>query len=120
MSSISPGPTHPPANVTAFNTSSTSILITWSEVPQEHQHYAILGYHVIYYRDNDSQINNITILSNASLAFEAKDLRKYTKYFIQVTAYNIYGAGNASKLLEVFTNEDGMLARYILHLFTLR
>ena len=81
--------------VTAYNTSSTSLLAKWSHVPKQYLQGKPIGYRIVYYpvglKRNFSFLNvsyttNITTLT---------ELDVYTKYAINVSAVSSGGVGPA-------------------------
>ncbi|XP_068728210.1 receptor-type tyrosine-protein phosphatase delta-like [Montipora capricornis] len=98
-------PNAPPANVTGYNTSSTSLFVQWDEVPAADQNGVILRYTVTYTElpNGPEQIQNVTApTTNASLT----SLNEYTNYSITVFASTIKGDGNVSAPIIVITDED--------------
>lgn len=96
------GPGAPPQNVTGYNTSSTSINVTWNEVPKDKQHGDITRYTVMYNKTTNV-INKSEITEKF---FELKVLDKYTIYDIKVLAATSVGDGPASDPIKVQTDED--------------
>ena len=98
-------PIAPPANVTGRNTSSTSILVQWDQVPVADRNGVILTYTVTFraLRDESEQTHNVTApTTNATLM----SLNKYTNYSITVFASTSKGGGNKSAPIIVTTDED--------------
>ena len=96
------GPGAPPQNVTGYNTSSTSINVTWNEVPEGKQHGDIIRYTVMY----NKTTNVINKSEVTEKFFELKVLDKYTTYDIKVLAATRKGDGPASDPIKVQTDED--------------
>ena len=98
-------PNAPPANVTGRNTSSTSILVQWDQVPVADRNGVILTYTVTFmaFSDGSEQTRNVTApTTNATLM----SLNKYTNYSITVFASTSKGGGNKSAPIIVTTDED--------------
>ena len=100
---MSSGPSPPPDKVTAYNTSSTSLVVTWSHLPRKYFRGEPIGYIVFYicrmqrkyvYVNVNFTTNTIT-LSN---------LHVYTKYLVAVRALSSGGQGNAKSTF-AFTGE---------------
>ena len=95
-----------PQNVTGYNTSSTSTLVSWDEVPADKQNGIITGYTITY----QSQTEN----HNGSVSAGANDrqrnitgLKEYVNYNIAVFASTVKGDGpQSSPVLVVRTNQD--------------
>lgn len=105
-------PVAPPANVTLFNKTSTSILVTWDEVPYGKRKGQILQYKVIYKAENE---NSKSIEVNRSThALKIINLKQNTKYNITVSAATVKGYGPSSEPISIFTGQD---SEYILLYF---
>ena len=99
------GPGAPPQNVTGYNTSSTSINVTWNEVPEDKQHGDIIRYTVMYNKTTNV-INKSEVTQISEKIVELKGLDKYTIYDIKVLAATDVGDGPASDPIKVQTDED--------------
>ena len=94
----------PPLNVVAYNTSSTSIVVTWQ--PPQLPNGIIRGYQVNYTLSGgagttsvvNTNVTNSTLLTGLSI---------YKKYIVFVRALTVT-LGNSSFDIMVSTNEDGM------------
>ena len=98
-------PNAPPADISGHNTSSTSILVQWGEVPADDQNGIILSYTVTYKAlpNGIERTKNVTApTTEATLT----DLNEYTNYSITVFASTAKGAGNVSAAIIVITDED--------------
>ncbi|XP_036408661.1 protein sidekick-2-like [Megalops cyprinoides] len=83
-----------PTNISAFATTSSSILVRWAEVPENDRNGLILGYKVVYKeRDLDSPLQFWTVEGNSSQSGQLTGLGKYVLYQIQVLAYTRIGDG---------------------------
>ncbi|XP_052426981.1 protein sidekick-2 isoform X3 [Carassius gibelio] len=86
-----------PTNVSAFATTSSSILVRWFEVPDPDRNGLILGYKVVYKeKDSDSPLKFWTVEGNASHSVQLTGLGKYVLYEIQVLAFTRIGDGRPS------------------------
>uniref|UniRef100_A0A8C2JGE0 Sidekick cell adhesion molecule 2b n=1 Tax=Cyprinus carpio TaxID=7962 RepID=A0A8C2JGE0_CYPCA len=86
-----------PTNVSAFATTSSSILVRWFEVPEPDRNGLILGYKVVYKeKDSDSPLKFWTVEGNASHSVQLTGLGKYVLYEIQVLAFTRIGDGRPS------------------------
>ena len=103
-----PVPDKSPTNVTAYDTSSTSINITWQPIPSDHVNGILLDYNVIY-RRIDKPNDNISMVTVNSpvLHTELSGLGKYKQYSIQVAGRTAAGLGNFSEPVFVRTEQDG-------------
>ena len=99
-------PASPPSAVAAATNSSTSILITWSEIPAIDRNGIITRYEVEYTFDrNTFQIIMVSSMNTMALLTE---LHEYVLYFIRVRAYTSVGPGPYSADVLERTLEDGM------------
>ncbi|CAJ1080064.1 protein sidekick-2 isoform X2 [Xyrichtys novacula] len=86
-----------PNNVSAFATTSSSILVRWFEVPEPDRNGLILGYKVVYKeKDSDSLVHFWTVEGNATHSVQLTGLGKYVLYEIQVLAFTRIGDGRPS------------------------
>ncbi|MEQ2162394.1 Protein sidekick-2, partial [Goodea atripinnis] len=86
-----------PTNVSAFATTSSSILVRWFEVPEPDRNGLILGYKVMYKeKDSDSAVRFWMVEGNASHSVQLTSLGKYVLYEIQVLAFTRIGDGRPS------------------------
>ncbi|XP_068677578.1 phosphatidylinositol phosphatase PTPRQ-like isoform X2 [Montipora foliosa] len=98
-------PGAPPSNVRGHNTSSTTILVQWDEVPIEKQHGEIISYTVIYWRTKDAgERQEETHVQELEATLQG--LEKYTDYNVEVLASTIRGRGPPSHLITVRTDQD--------------
>ena len=93
----------PPANVSGYSISSTSIFVQWDQVPAAHQNGAIL-YYTVTYRALPSGSLQTSRVSAPTNQITLTGLNGYTKYSITVFA-STCKAGNVSAPIFVFTNE---------------
>ena len=97
-----------PQPVEGHNTSSTSILVTWGEVPADKQHGKILEYTVIYKkskRDDETKVVTPSDEFNTRQIMLTR-LTEYTSYSIQVLAATVKGDGPRSEPITVWTDQD--------------
>ncbi|KAK7919239.1 hypothetical protein WMY93_010523 [Mugilogobius chulae] len=86
-----------PTNVSAFATTSSSILVRWFEVPEPDRNGLILGYKVVYKeKDSDNGVHFWTVEGNATHSVQLTGLGKYVLYEIQVQAFTRIGDGRPS------------------------
>ena len=106
-------PTSPPLNVTAHNTSSTSIFVTWSPPPSDNIPGILLGYEVSYtpsepeISHNSSTIRRV-MLCSCNTSIELTNLTVYEPYNITVAAFTSAGIGNESEIRQIWTDEEGL------------
>ena len=90
-----------PQNVRGQNTSSTSILVMWDEVPAAQQNGIITGYSINYRNGNSNvQVNGYVRQT------ELTNLKKWVSYNITVFASTVKGDGPPSNPIIVTTDQD--------------
>ncbi|XP_068119236.1 protein sidekick-2 isoform X4 [Hyperolius riggenbachi] len=90
-------PSSGPGNVSALATTSSSILVRWSEIPEPDRNGLILGYKILYKeKDSDNPPHFWLVEGNASRSVQLTSLGKYVLYEIQVLAFTRIGDGVAS------------------------
>ena len=94
-----------PSNVTAKNTSSTSILVQWNEVPEDKRHGRIRDYTVIWESVQGGGQKTRDVVASVQ-QYELTNLTKYTEYSIQVLAATRIGKGPESNPIVTRTDED--------------
>jgi len=94
-----------PQNVRGQNSSSTSILVTWDEVPADQQNGIIMGYIITYQSQTENDNGNVQV--NGSVhQMELTNLKEYVNYNISVFASTIKGGGPTSEPIIVRTDQD--------------
>ena len=102
-----PVPSVAPCQVLVTAQSSTSLYVSWTAVPQEHQHGKI-HLHKIYISlvtQPNSYINSYCAFN--PVEYNISDLRVYTLYVIRVSAVNEAGEGPKSRAVTARTLEGG-------------
>ncbi|KAI2666017.1 Protein sidekick-2 [Labeo rohita] len=90
-------PSSGPANVSAFATTSSSVLVRWGDVPETDRNGLILGYKVVYKeKDAESALRFWTVEGNNTYSVQLTGLGKYVLYEIQVLAFTRIGDGMPS------------------------
>ncbi|XP_043956286.1 protein sidekick-2 isoform X1 [Gambusia affinis] len=90
-------PSSGPTNVSAFATTSSSILVRWGEVQEADRNGLILGYKVVYKeKDSDTAPHFWAVEGNNSHSVQLTGLGKYVLYEIQVLAFTRIGDGRSS------------------------
>ena len=103
-----PEPNAPPSNVQGRNTSSTSILVQWGDVPAADQNGIILSYTVTY-KMLPGGTPKTEVFIGPTTGVTLTDLHEFTNYSITVFASTVKGAGNDSEPIIVITDEDSKL-----------
>ena len=87
------------------NSSSTSILVTWDEVPADQQNGIITGYTITYYSQTEN--DNGTFQVNGSVhQTELTNLKEFVNYNITVFSSTAKGDGPASNPIVARTDQD--------------
>ena len=98
-------PNAPPSNVTGHNASSTSIFVSWGQVPFLDQNGVIVSYTVTYTWLPNGPAETKTVLAPATQT-TLTGLNEYTNYSITVFASTSKGGGDQSTPIVVITDED--------------
>ena len=109
-------PSSPPSNINVTTESSTSIRVSWSEVPSIHRNGMITQYGVMYEPLETfgyETVTSVNITDNSTLEILLHNLQEYVQYNITVRAFTSVGEGPFSSVITVRTLEDGEC--YIYH-----
>ena len=98
-------PSLPPANVKGNNSSSTSILVEWDEVPENDKNGIIKGYKITY-KDWRTGVEKTQTVDAPTRQVQLTELNEFTKYNISVLAFTVKGDGPLSSAITVTTAED--------------
>ena len=98
-------PSAPPVNVKGNNSSSTSILVQWDEVPENDKNGIIKGYNITY-KDWRTGVEKTQTVDASTRQVELEGLNEFTKYNISVLAFTVKGDGPQSATITVTTDED--------------
>ena len=98
-------PSAGPSNITAMNSSSSSIVVTWNDVPTEHQNGIITRYRVYIRKSGSSGGWSQEDTNNKQWSKSGLDF--WTFYDIQISAKTSKGEGVQSSIVKVRTDEDG-------------
>ncbi|XP_048584451.1 uncharacterized protein LOC5515158 isoform X2 [Nematostella vectensis] len=98
-------PSLAPGNLQAYNTSSTSLNITWNPIPFPYVHGILRGYRAMYREEStaNGSYSNVTSLQKHVLI---TGLKKFTRYSIHVLAFTVKGDGVMSEAVNISTDED--------------
>ena len=98
-------PSAAPVSLQGHNKSSTSIFVTWGQVPASDQNGVILSYTVSYKEASNGSAQRVTV-DEPTNSTTLNGLNEYTNYIITVLASTIKGAGIVSAPIFVITDED--------------
>ena len=92
--------------MTGYNTSSTSILVSWNEVPVEEKNGVITGYTITYQSQTENHNGNV-FAGPDDRQTNITGLKEYVNYDITVSASTVKGDGpHSSPILVVRTDQD--------------
>lgn len=101
-------PSAAPESVSAYNLSSTSIVVTWSRVPDDLLNGILQSYRVMLREASQSSHPKTFMVANASLSVIISSLKKFTVYSVWVAAVTVVSGPNSAAVI-VSTDEDGKL-----------
>ena len=104
-------PSAAPVSLQGHNKSSTSIFVTWGQVPPSEQNGVILNYTVSYKEASNGSAQTVLVTVNEPTnSATLKGLNEYTNYSITVFASTIKGGGIVSAPIIVITDEDSKIS----------
>jgi len=101
-------PTAPPGKVFVTAASTTSLLVSWSSIPEPHRHGDIFEYNVYISLANKQNDSSKVHVSESTRSY-VDDLQIYTLYVLRVSAVNEIGEGPKSKAFTARTKAGGKL-----------
>ena len=99
-------PSAPPKITSAYKTSSTSISVHWTPIPENVTNGILLGYRIRYVPFLPGFLPVVKTTNASSTSCEQGGLKKFTFYFILVSGYTNGGSGAGGGVL-CRTAEDG-------------
>ena len=99
-------PLNTPANFRGHSLNSTSIELSWGQVPKYLRYGTVLGFHLACLRLHSREEHSVN-LPSVQLNWMFKGLRKFTSYSCRLRAYDRFGNGTWSEKLVISTDEDG-------------
>ena len=101
-----PAPTAPPGKVFVTAASPTTLLVSWSSVPQQHRHGDISQYNVYISLANKHNYSILVPVSGSTQSY-LDDLQIYSLYVIRVSGVNNIGEGPKSTAFTARTMASG-------------
>ncbi|XP_015757030.1 PREDICTED: protein sidekick-1-like, partial [Acropora digitifera] len=98
-------PAEAPSNVSAEANSSTSIKVTWGELPWNKVHANITHYFIQWFNRSSQQLEGNVNVSSNIFQYVIKDLEVYKNYSVQVKAIANLGSGPFSDLVNTRTHQ---------------
>ncbi|KAK3717533.1 hypothetical protein QZH41_013793, partial [Actinostola sp. cb2023] len=101
-------PSQPPTFLSLYNTSSSSLRVTWQAIPPRYIHGILLGYRVLYRSLNVTNEKYVfkEVGGPSSLEVILSGLFKYMDYGIRVLGFTKIGLGTVSDEVIVKTDQD--------------
>ena len=100
-------PATPPQNVETIVLSSTTIMVTWEEVPAIDENGIIINYEIEFVPLQFTEILVNDSVNTTNLFIDITGLQEYVEYDISVRAYTSVGPGPFSAAVTNRTFEDG-------------
>ena len=97
----------PPENIKMKNTSSTSLLVSWQQIPLRQRNGIITGYKIDYRETKTLNWASETVAKQMSV--EITGLEKYRWYEMRINGRTSQGVGIGNATLLILTDEDGEL-----------
>lgn len=97
-------PSEAPQDITARNTSATSILVEWGSVRASKRNGIVRGYKVSYTKNGETE--TIELNDGNAKKLEVTGLDVYTEYSVKVLAFTSVGDGPESSPLTVTSDES--------------
>ena len=104
-------PSAAPLNVRGHNTSSTSIFVTWDDVPAADKNGIITSYNITYHSLTENHSNSTTV-DHPDRQVTLMGLREFVNYSITVFASTVKGNGPESDPVIITTGEDSEYFRF--------
>ena len=101
-------PSRAPDVIIAYNTSSTSLEVSWSRVSKKYFNGKLIGYNISYFSNSKGSLDFVTVDDKTNITLLTK-LRVYTEYAVTVSAVSSGGVGPGIKTLAT-TGEEGRRA----------
>ena len=98
-------PTCSPSNIVLQNTSSTSLVVTWSKLTRECSHGIILGYNMTLRRTRTGELIKKSVDTGMTAVYDNLDEYEFT--CIRIGGYTSKGLGKVSGEVCAHTAEDG-------------
>ena len=95
-------------NIAVHTTNSTSLSVSWNQVPLGFENGVITGYKVFYVDQANSVAKLHKNVSSSTFSVKLSGLLVYTNYCIQVLAFTVKGDGPMSDCIVAKTAEGGM------------
>ncbi|EEC04933.1 sdk-P1, putative [Ixodes scapularis] len=98
-------PTGYPRQVRLDAPSPTEVAVSWAPPPEDERNGELLGYKIFYKAEGDAE-EAMEAVPATPAAYTLTDLRRFTRYSVQLLAFNPAGDGPRSQALQVQTLAD--------------
>ncbi|XP_022795623.1 uncharacterized protein LOC111334195 isoform X1 [Stylophora pistillata] len=101
-----------PVKITATNSSSTSVLLTWLPIPNEYSNGPILEYRITFWKVGSDNLEKQgamlwkKVIGGEKLSSHVTNLEKFTKYQFRMAGVNHRGVGVDSAPIGTRTDQD--------------
>lgn len=83
----------------------SSVSLTWTGLSGEDWQGAMQGYKILYREVNVTFPYNVSVKHGAETTSMIKDLKPGTWYALRILAFNVYGDGPLSAVVDIATQE---------------
>ena len=95
-----------PVIIHATNTSATSIMVDWDPLPAKFWHGVPRGYKLTYWESEQTDSTRTIVVADQT-NYELLELKKFTVYYVKLTAFTSKGTGPWGRAVEVSSDEHG-------------
>lgn len=95
-----------PSIIKAYNTSSSSINVTWGWDPADNKSENSISGYKLTYRESNKTNETFHLLCALNFSMELTNLEVFTEYCIEIASFNNDSVGNRSHCLPVTTDEE--------------
>ncbi len=100
-------PSSPPENLTVIQTSTLSLLVTWTPIPQEDRNGVILGYDLTFQDRLTSLSETVRLNGSDQLMYEKKDVEEYYSYLITIAGRTSVGISEEESWVNISNIGEG-------------
>ena len=98
-------PSLPPTDVSGYNTSSSTIRISWKAIPTAYRHGIMRGYYIEYSLKGSGIWEELIVCPN-QLSANITELSAYREYEIMISGFTFKGNGSVSESVFIWTDQD--------------
>ncbi|XP_048586329.1 protein sidekick-2 [Nematostella vectensis] len=98
-------PSAPPKNIRILAASTTSVNVTWEDVPLSERNGIILGFYLMFYFKTNTLLQTLHLAPNIrSRVFSGLEVHR--QYSVKMFSYTVHGNGTISNMLSGYTGES--------------